>query len=59
MATTMDSGPLDDLVALHDELGVFEALDGIPVDRQRRGDDCAWTLVSTRDWPSDSATVVL
>lgn len=37
MATTMDSGPLDDLVALHDELGVFEALDGIPVDRQRRG----------------------
>jgi len=37
MATTMDSGPLDDLVALHDELGIFEALDGFSVDRQRRG----------------------
>jgi hypothetical protein len=37
MATTMDSGPLDDLVAVHDELGVFEALDRLSVDRERRG----------------------
>lgn len=37
MATTMDSGPLDDLVALHDELGVFEILDNLPVGRRRRG----------------------
>ena len=36
MATTMDSGPLDDLVALHDELGVFEALDQVPIKRRRR-----------------------
>lgn len=36
MATTMDSGSLDDLVALHDELGVFEVLDNLPVDRRRR-----------------------
>lgn len=37
MATTMDSGPLDDLVALHDELGVFEVLDSLSVSRCRRG----------------------
>ena len=29
MATTMASGPLDELVALHDELGVFAALDAL------------------------------
>ena len=27
MATTMASGPLDELVALHIELGIFDALD--------------------------------
>jgi hypothetical protein len=37
MATTMSSGPLDELVALHDELGVFTALGNLTVDRQRRG----------------------
>lgn len=37
MATTMSSGPLDDLVALHDELGVFDALDGLPTSRKREG----------------------
>jgi hypothetical protein len=37
MATTMASGPLDELVALHIELGVFEALDALPVTRQREG----------------------
>lgn len=37
MATTMGSGPLDELVALHNELGVFDALDQLPVVRQRAG----------------------
>lgn len=41
MVTTMASGPLDELVALHMELGVFEALDHLPVDRQRGGIDDA------------------
>ncbi len=39
MATTMASGPLDELVALHDELGVFSALDDLPTSRLRRGLD--------------------
>jgi hypothetical protein len=37
MATTTASGPLDELVALHIELGVFDALDAVPVARQRDG----------------------
>jgi len=37
MATTMASGPLDELIALHIELGVFDALDRLPVDRRRAG----------------------
>src|SRR4051812_5932640 len=37
MATTMASGPLDELVALHIELGIFDALEEIPVARQRDG----------------------
>jgi hypothetical protein len=37
MATTMAAGPLDELVALHIELGVFEALDAVPVARGREG----------------------
>src|SRR3954449_412355 len=37
MATTMASGPLDELIALHIELGVFDALDPMPVVRQRAG----------------------
>src|SRR3954451_24628788 len=37
MATTMASGPLDELVALHIELGIFDALDAIPVARRRDG----------------------
>jgi hypothetical protein len=36
-ATTMACGPLDELVALHDELGVFQTLDAVHVDRQRAG----------------------
>ena len=39
MATTMSSGPLDELIALHDELGAFDALDQLPVARQREGID--------------------
>lgn len=37
MATTMASGPLDELVALHDQLGVFEALESVAVNRRHRG----------------------
>jgi hypothetical protein len=39
MATTMASGPLDDLLALHIELGAFEALDTLTANRQRAGID--------------------
>src|SRR4051794_23051720 len=37
MATTMASGPLDELIALHIKLGVFDALDRLPVRREREG----------------------
>jgi hypothetical protein len=37
LATTMASGPLDELVALHDELGVFAALDAVEIPRERAG----------------------
>ena len=37
MATTMSCGPLDELVALHDELGIFTVLGSLTVDRQRHG----------------------
>lgn len=37
MATTTASGPLDELVALHIELGAFDALDAVPVARRRDG----------------------
>jgi hypothetical protein len=39
MATTMASGPLDELVALHEELGIFAALEALRPERQRRGLD--------------------
>jgi hypothetical protein len=43
MATTLASGPLDDWVALHIELGLFQALDPLPALRQRQGlDDPLW-----------------
>src|SRR3954471_21749323 len=41
MATTTASGPLDELIALHIELGLFEALDRIPVHPERAGIDDA------------------
>ncbi len=37
LATTMASGPLDELVALHDELGIFEILEQLEVQRTRAG----------------------
>jgi hypothetical protein len=37
MVTTMNSGPLDRLVALHEELGILATLDRVQSARQRRG----------------------
>src|SRR5258708_9515220 len=37
LATTMASGPLDELVALHQELGIFAILDELEVQRTRAG----------------------
>ena len=37
LATTMASGPLDELVALHQELGMFAILDELEVQRERAG----------------------
>src|SRR3989440_8342932 len=37
LATTMASGPLDELVALHQELGIFASLDELEVQRTRAG----------------------
>src|SRR3989475_3208447 len=37
LATTMASGPLDELVALHQELGIFALLDELEVQRTRAG----------------------
>ena len=37
LATTMASDPLDELVALHQELGIFAILDELEVQRERAG----------------------
>lgn len=37
LAATTACGPLDELVALHEELGVLAALDGLEVERERAG----------------------
>lgn len=37
MATTMASGSLDELVALHEELGILDSIGWLPADRGRRG----------------------
>jgi hypothetical protein len=37
LATTMASGPLDELVALHEELGILTLLDELEVQRTRTG----------------------
>ncbi|MFV1992237.1 MAG: transposase, partial [Acidimicrobiales bacterium] len=39
MATTTASGPLDELVGLHEKLGIFEILDSVDTQRQRAGID--------------------
>jgi hypothetical protein len=39
LATTMASGPLDELVALHQELGIFAIVDELGVQRARAGID--------------------
>jgi hypothetical protein len=39
LATTMASGPLDELVALHEELGILAILDEMEVQRARAGID--------------------
>ena len=37
LATTMASGPLDELIALHEELGIFAILDEVEAQRKRAG----------------------
>src|SRR5713226_5943673 len=37
LATTMASGPLDELVALHEDLGIFAIVDELEVQRARAG----------------------
>src|SRR5947209_9170277 len=37
LATTMASGPLDELVAFHEEVGIFGILDKLEVQRERAG----------------------
>ena len=37
LATTMACGPLDELVAVHEELGILAALDELAVERKRAG----------------------
>ncbi len=44
MATTMACGPLDELVALHEELGILATLSEVAVPRQRAGLDDALLL---------------
>jgi len=39
LGTTMGCGPLDELVGLYEQLGIFAALDALPSRRQRRGVD--------------------
>jgi hypothetical protein len=51
MATTMSSGPLDELVGLHEELGIFKALDDVQTDRRRRGIEDSLLLRTTSVLP--------
>src|SRR4051794_6087288 len=65
MATTMASGPLDELLALHIELGIFDALEALETHRQREGlDDPLWfrplaTLPFVREAGLDPAARLL
>jgi hypothetical protein len=65
MATTMAPGPLDELLALHGELGAFDAPDALVTRRQRDGIDEALlvrtlaTLPSLREAALDPAARLL
>jgi hypothetical protein len=65
MATTMASGPLDELLALHIDLDAFDALDALIPRRQRAGLDDALlfrtlaTLPFLRDAALDPAARLL
>lgn len=37
LATTLSAGVVDELVALHEELGILDILDEVPLDRERAG----------------------
>lgn len=54
-ATTMASGPLDELVALHEELGILPALDRLRPQRQRAGinDDLLLRTLATLPFLSE------
>ena len=46
LATTTACGPLDELIALHDELGIFALLDEAEVGRERAGRQMRYTSAS-------------
>ena len=51
LATTMASGSLDELVALHQELGIFAILDELEVQRARAGVPDELRLAHAGDTP--------
>ena len=55
LATTTACGPLDELVALHDELGILRCLQRLPVARQRAGLSDALLLRTLATLPYFSA----
>lgn len=57
MATTSACGPLDELVALHQELGIFAALDDLEVQRVRAGvpDALLWRTLGTLPFVAEAA----
>ena len=58
LATTMASGPLDELVALHQELGIFAILDELEVQRARAGVPDELRLVYASDVAVCGASVL-
>jgi hypothetical protein len=57
LATTTACGPLDELVALHEELGIFRLLDRLPVRRARAGlpDSLLLRTLATLPFVADSS----
>lgn len=57
VATTTACGPLDELVALHQELGLFAALDALEVERARAGvpDDLLLRTLGTLPFVAEAA----